>query len=145
MLFDCRYFNRKVLIVKKIVLVTLWIFALGNTSSVAFETQAERLAKELAKFDRTGEVQNCVSQSQIKNTIVLDDMHIIYELSGNNYFLNTLDRKCPQLGFNRAYSMNIRGGQVCNNDIIQVFENPGIGVSCGLGKFEKLNVKPKDS
>jgi hypothetical protein len=118
---------------------------MGMTASVAFETQAERLEKELAKYDRTGEVQNCVSQNQIKNTNVLDDMHIIYELSGNNFLLNTLDRKCPQLGFNRAYSINVRGGQVCNNDIIHVFENSGTGGACGLGKFEKLNIKRKDS
>jgi len=127
------------------MLLTVFCLSFGVSSVFAFETQAQRFEKEMAKYDRTGEMQDCVSQSQIKNTTVLDDNHILYELNGNNFMLNTLDQKCHNLGFNKSFSITVRGGRVCKSDIIHVYENPGIGGACGLGQFEKLIQKTKEN
>jgi hypothetical protein len=82
--------------------------------------------------------RDCVSTTQIRNTAVLDDQTIIFELRDRSVWKNTLDYSCPRLGFFEAFSYESRGMQLCDLDTIKVIESSGfVGPTCGLGKFER--------
>lgn len=115
------------------------------TTSVSADTGAERYAKEMAKYKQTDTFENCIRHQSIKRTKVLDDNHIIFEMRNKKFFLNTLERKCPRLGFERAISYTVRGGRLCNVDFVSVLDPLGIGATCFLGKFEALEKLPAES
>jgi len=114
------------------------------TSTFA-DTGAERFAKEIAKYKQTDSFENCIRPRNIKRTKILDDNHIIFEMRNKKFFLNTLERKCPRLGFERAIAYNVRGGRLCNVDIVSVLDPVGTGATCFLGKFETLEKLPVQS
>ncbi|MCP5382629.1 MAG: hypothetical protein H6912_09705 [Kordiimonadaceae bacterium] len=126
----------------KKILYTGLVFVFGT--SIAFsDTNEERFAKEMEKYKQTGEFQNCIINSQIRRTRVLDDIHIIFEMNGNKAYLNTLDNKCPNLGFERSIKYTSRGNQLCSTDVISVLRPHDTGASCFLGKFEILEKLPR--
>ncbi len=90
--------------------------------------------------------ERCVSLSQIQETSVLDDQTIIFKMRGGKSYKNTLPYKCPQLGFEKAFSYKTSISQLCNVDIITVLTTThGLdsGASCGLGLFEPYTPPPK--
>lgn len=82
------------------------------------------------------EPQNCVSLHAIRNTRVLDDRTILFEMAGHKTLLNRLPHRCPQLGFEKRFAYRTSLSQLCNTDIITVITSFGRGASCGLGMFE---------
>lgn len=103
--------------------------------------------KELENYIRTGEFENCIRTHRIRDTDVLDDYHILFHLRGGKTYLNKLPHRCPRLGFEEAFSYRLSIPELCNVDIITVINRgggPTLGPSCGLGKFELLEEKPKD-
>lgn len=125
-------------IIKLLLFASIAIMA----SSLAFAENTERYTKEMAKYDQSGEFKNCIKPYNIKNTKVLDNNHILFEMRGKRYLLNTLDHECHSLGFTRSFGYTVRGGSLCGHDIITVLDNGDNRGACGLGKFEVLNKKP---
>ncbi len=128
------------------------MMTLGGLTSVASyaEDGAEKPAveepEELAKYERTGKVRHCVGISFIDHTQVLDDQHILFHMKGKKVFLNKLPRRCPRLGFEKSFAYKVSINQLCNVDIITVFDNSGIpGPSCGLGDFEEVKKIEKET
>jgi hypothetical protein len=83
----------------------------------------------------------CVQLRNIRETRVRDDETIDFIMRDGRWFRNTLPNRCPQLGFNRAFSYQTSISQLCNVDIITVLiQGAGIqrGASCGLGKFTPI-------
>jgi hypothetical protein len=128
-------------IIKFLLLVSIASMA----SSFAFAENSKRYTKEMAKYDQAGEFKNCIKPYNIKNTNVLDNNHILFEMRGKRYLLNKLDNECHSLGFNRSFGYTARGGNLCGNDIITVLDNGDSRGACGLGKFEVLNKKPANN
>ena len=82
--------------------------------------------------------RDCVTTSTLRNTAVLDDQTILFQLRDGSVWKNTLDFSCPSLGFHESFSYVSHGMQLCDLDTIKVFEPLGTsGASCGLGKFER--------
>ncbi|PCI32019.1 MAG: hypothetical protein COB54_08205 [Alphaproteobacteria bacterium] len=127
----------------------LFIFALGLSfiplSAMAGSDKADKLAKALEKYEKTGKVERCVRLTQIYSSRVIDDNHIVFIMRGKKAYLNTLPRRCSRLGFEKAFSYKVSMNQLCNVDIITVFDSTGgiQGPSCGLGKFVEYKKKPK--
>ncbi|MEX1147205.1 MAG: DUF6491 family protein [Sphingomonadales bacterium] len=101
---------------------------------------------ELEAYERTGKMVNCVDTNRVRNTRVLDNQHIIFEMRGGRDYLNTLPYRCSQLGFNESFSYTLRGfNKLCNVDFITVITGSGPGpvrgASCGLGQFELIEKK----
>lgn len=86
--------------------------------------------------------KNCLNLAFIRNTKVLDDSTIVFEVRGAKYYRNDLPNRCPRLGFNNSFSYSTSITQLCNVDIITVLENFGgriqRGAACGLGKFHPI-------
>lgn len=102
--------------------------------------------KVMAKYERTGETRRCVSPHRLKGSRILDDTHILFEVSPKRAYLNTLPRQCRSLKFNQGITYTVRGGQLCFNDMFQVFDsNLRPWASCSFGKFEEVHKKSADS
>lgn len=88
----------------------------------------------------------CVQMPTIRQTLVRDDKTIDFVMRDGRWFRNTLPNRCPQLGFERAFSYQTSITQLCNVDIITVIvQGAGSrqGASCGLGKFTPIEpIKP---
>lgn len=127
----------------------LFILALGLSfvplSAMAGGDKAEKLAKALEKYEKTGKVERCVTLNRIRTSRVIDDNHILFIMKGKKAYLNTLPHRCSRLGFERSFSYKVSFNQLCNVDIITVFDSTGgiQGPSCGLGKFVEYKKKPK--
>jgi len=109
-------------------------------------SEPTKLEKALQKFERTGEMEKCVTHSRIRHTRVVDDNHIIFELSGGNYYLNTLPRKCHSLGFHQGIKYTVRGSTVCYREMFSVLDGSSVmGPMCNFGQFEKLEKQKKNT
>ena len=84
--------------------------------------------------------RDCLTTYTLRSTAVLDDQTILFQLRDGSVWKNTLDYRCPSLGFREAFSYESHGAQLCDLDVIKVFEPYGnFGATCGLGKFERQN------
>ena len=106
---------------------------------------AEKAAKKLAKYEPTGESRQCLPLIQIDRSDVVDDQNILFHMRGGKTYLNTLPYRCPRLGFEESFSYRTSINQLCNVDIITVFDPTGFhGPSCGLGTFKEM-IEKKES
>jgi hypothetical protein len=97
--------------------------------------------KALAEVKPIGEPVNCLLLQNIRETKVVDDATIDFYTRGGEVYRNRLPGKCPQLGFERAFSYQTSITQLCNVDIITVILTTSPlqrGASCGLGKFTPI-------
>lgn len=108
-------------------------------------------ARKPAKDDgrvAVGEAVDCISTNRIRNSRVLDDRTIDFEMDGGVVYRNVLPFSCSGLGFEQRFSYRLSTPQLCSVDIITVLRTGGPGLmpgpSCGLGKFQKMSkpVKP---
>ena len=129
---------------KKISIAVIMMTA-GCASGGAYE-MSEKTAESLAKFERTGEFQNCLNVSQIDGITPLDERHFLVRYGVSKYYLNELPRSC--FGAGRAgnrLQYTVYGGQICRNEIVHVVDNTTgmAGGACGLSSFERLEKIPQ--
>jgi hypothetical protein len=105
---------------------------------------ARKPPREDGRVD-AGKPVSCIMPSRIRNTRVLDDKTIDFEMLNGDVYRNTLPNSCPSLGFEERFSYQLSTSQLCSVDIITVLQSggPGLmrGASCGLGEFQK-RIKP---
>ena len=90
-----------------------------------------------------GDPVTCVQISRIRETRVRDDQTIDFIMNGGQVYRNRLPNRCPQLGFEEAFSYKTSISQLCNVDIITVINRGGSGIngpSCGLGEFQPVEL-----
>jgi hypothetical protein len=107
---------------------------------------APALAQTTAPSSPVPVTRGCLPLVQIQSTNVVDEQTIDFRLRDGSVWRNRLPRSCPGLGFDRAFSYSTSISQLCNVDLIRVIvqSNPGImGATCGLGKFERVSVRPR--
>ncbi len=108
------------------------------------DTGSDRYEREMAKYKQTDTFENCIRNTSIKNTKVLDSSNIIFEMRDKKVYLNTFDNKCHSLGLTRQFAYKPTNNRLCSFDIISVFNLDGPRGSCGLGKFELLEKLPEN-
>lgn len=136
-------FKEDTMFVKTLIIaLSLSLFPLV---SMATEKNQDKLTKALAKYEKTGKIERCVHTGRIHSSRVIDDYNILFIMRGKKAYLNILPHRCPRLGFEKAFSYRLSINQLCNVDIITVFDSSGNihGPSCGLGKFVEYKKKPQ--
>ncbi len=101
-------------------------------------------AAEAPAVAAIGPARSCVPLQQIRNSRVRSDKVIDFELVGGEILRNELPYRCPQLGFERAFSYSTSISQLCSTDIITVIVQGGgsmRGASCGLGEFVPISAE----
>jgi len=129
---------------KSFILILMMAFV--STSALADGAKKpDKLAKALENYQKTGKSELCLWLTRIDKSRVIDDSNILFLMKGNKAYLNHLPHKCSRLGFEKSFSYSLSVNQLCNVDLITVFDSSsGIpGPTCGLGKFEEYIKKPK--
>lgn len=132
---------------KKIMIPALLVALIGG--GIGFTEHADARSKdkkwELAK--PTGEPVNCINLSQIRNTRVRNDKIIDFYISNRKIMRNELPYSCPSLGFEERFLYKTSLSQLCSVDMITVLHSNGgfngglgLGASCGLGKFQPMEI-----
>ncbi|MBL4613053.1 MAG: hypothetical protein JKY91_04855 [Emcibacter sp.] len=127
------------------ILVFVLSLAFIPVAAFAGGKDQDKLAKALQKYEKTGKVERCIRTTSIKTSRVIDDYNILFIMNGKKAYLNTMRHRCSRLGFEKSFSYKLHTNQLCNVDIITVFDSSGgiQGPSCGLGKFVEYKKKPK--
>ena len=90
------------------------------------------------------ETRNCLALANIRQTTVRDARTIDFRLRDGSVWRNSLPFRCPQLGFERAFSYQTSISQLCRQDLITVIQQTGNlgGARCGLGEFQRQPAPP---
>lgn len=103
--------------------------------------------KEIPAVKETGAAVDCLQTFQIRESRVRSDQVIDFRTNGKKWYRNTLPYSCPSLGFEERFSYKTSINQLCSTDIITVLQSAGSGLSqgasCGLGKFQPVELLPK--
>jgi len=114
----------------------------GDSAAGAADTPAANAAPADAKaddFDRTP--KDCVTPSNIRQTVVIDDSTILFYMRGGNKltYRTALPHACPNLAREDRFSYRTTMNQLCSVDLITVLEQYGAGLrdgfTCRLGPF----------
>lgn len=106
------------------------------------EMQASQQARAQADLAKAlegrvaGKPAECISDSATGSRQVIDRRTILYT-EGRRVWRNDLPEECPRLSPFGTMVVEVRGSQLCRNDLFRVFE-PGTtvpGAYCRLGKF----------
>ena len=114
------------------------LFAIAGT--------ADARHREVPVATPTGNAVNCLHLLNIRETRVRSDSVIDFFTGGGKVYRNTLPNSCPGLGFEERFAYETSLSQLCNVDIITVlYASPNLqrGASCGLGKFQPVQLAKK--
>lgn len=101
-------------------------------SALTFATVGPSMAEENAIED----ARSCISTRTLRNTQIVDDMNILFFVTGKKIFRNILPKQCNGLARNGRFSYTTLSGSLCSFDSIRVLDGSGMqGRSCRLGSF----------
>ena len=84
--------------------------------------------------------RNCLTTRRITKTIVVNDLNILFLVTGKTAYLNILPKLCKGLSRYQRFSYQTTAGSLCNLDTIQVIRGSGFpGRSCVLGSFHPVD------
>ena len=104
-------------------------------------------ASQTASTAKSGaETVDCIDLIRIDRSEVVDDQTILFHMKGGKIWRNRLPYKCPQLGFEKAFSHKTSINRLCSIDTITVLNTTARmpGATCGLGEFEAYTPPAKD-
>jgi hypothetical protein len=139
--------------------MTMRLFGLTPLSLLALAacapdpaTDAARSAAAIARAPAAtvlGPGESCINRSQVRNTVVRSDQVIDFEMQGGKVYRNTLQSRCPGLGWDRSITYETSIDQLCRPQIVYALQNIGgtlqRGAGCSLGEFVPVEyVKARD-
>jgi hypothetical protein len=116
------------------------------TALLAMAGVADAKPREIPAATPDGEAVNCLNTTRIRETRVRSDSVIDFYTLGGKVYRNTLPNSCPSLGFEEKFAYKTSTSELCNVDIITVLQSGGgltPGASCGLGKFQPVQLAKK--
>jgi hypothetical protein len=97
------------------------------------------MADEADEVEEEGP-RNCLTTRRITKTIVVNDLNILFLVTGKTAYLNILPKQCKGLSRYRRFSYATTAGSLCNLDTIQVVSGSSYaGKRCVLGSFHPVN------
>jgi hypothetical protein len=83
--------------------------------------------------------ENCISMRDIRNHIVLDDRHIVFELRRGRYVLSQFKQRCEYLRQQDTIALHAVGGgsRLCALDQVSVLES-NMHVGRAVGGFDNI-------
>jgi hypothetical protein len=113
----------------------------GAAADDAARKAEDEAARAEASFDRTP--RDCVTVTDIRRTVAVDDHTILFYLrGGNRVYRNYLPRECPGLVRENRISYKTSTSRLCDVDLVTVLEQFGGGLrpgfTCPLGEFTPI-------
>jgi hypothetical protein len=113
--------------------------------------EAARSQAEIAKAPAVsvlGPGESCINRSQVRRTVVRSDQVIDFEMQGGKVYRNTLQSRCPGLGWDRSITFETSIDQLCRPQIVYVLQNIGgnlqRGAGCSLSEFVPVQYETKN-
>jgi len=89
-----------------------------------------------------GESVMCIEVDRIKETRVLDNQTILFEMRGGTFYINRLPIKCMGLMISGGFQYSTSDQKLCRQDSITVIERSSAsGSTCPLGEFVQFKQK----
>lgn len=89
-----------------------------------FPPEVEALLNKASDPESYAETERCISTREIRNTEILDQQHLVFELTGNRLYLVQFQYTCPGLRRGASIIYESRNNRLCRLDQIRAFE-PG--------------------
>ena len=84
--------------------------------------------------------RNCLTTRRITKTIVVNDLNILFLVTGKTAYLNILPKQCQGLSRYRRFTYRTTAGSLCNLDTIRIISGSGYpGKTCVLGSFHPVD------
>ena len=84
--------------------------------------------------------RNCLTTRRITKTIVVNDLNILFLVTGKTAYLNILPKQCKGLSRYQRFSYRTTAGSLCNLDTIRIVSGSSYpGRSCILGSFHPVD------
>ena len=131
----------------RVVPLALGVAVAAGGVAVAQETAAPAAASSAAPDAKPGPQKvDCIDLIRIDRSEVLDDQTILFHMKGGKIWRNRLPYRCPQLGFEKAFSHRTSINRLCSVDTITVLNTTARmpGATCGLGEFEAYTPPAKE-
>lgn len=125
------------------------------------EEQIADILSQPLEADDYVESKRCLAPQEFRDVDILDNQRILFKGRGDQYWLNTLRMRCPDL--NRGTVLRVESvsalGQICDMDSFQVgdwFDGPWYrnalwpwygrtGIHCTLGRFQPVTPAQADA
>ena len=95
------------------------------------------------------ETEFCLSLMRIDDSKILDSKHMLFTMSDNSMYLNTLPHECAGIRPSDAFTFRTSLNRLCNQDVITILRPGGHGmlpgVSCALGLFQQVTPEQVDA
>ena len=95
------------------------------------------------------EEELCLSLIRIDDSKILDSRHVLFTMSDDSIYLNTLPQACAGMRPGDAFTFRTSLNRLCNQDIITILRPGGHGMlpgaSCALGPFQRLTQEQLDA
>ncbi|HVI99744.1 MAG TPA: DUF6491 family protein [Sphingomonas sp.] len=116
--------------------------ALAGCANGQYEEQVRAegekdLAQALDGFAATGKTSDCVQPRNVSGPQIIGNSTLLYREGGGRIWRNDLISSCPSLREGQTVIVEIKGGQLCRNDLFRTIE-PGANIPsayCRLGNF----------
>ncbi|HAL42737.1 MAG TPA: hypothetical protein DCP57_09860 [Gammaproteobacteria bacterium] len=100
------------------------------------------LGRDPQQKDYQTEVR-CISARSIRNTQVLDEQHVLFEVSRNRYYLVQFNNRCLGLRKNSPIRYFTQSNRLCKLDSIQSLQDLGFGryepgAKCFIPGFQEV-------
>ena len=129
---------------KTISAALLGFGAFALAAAYAADTTKTADPPELAKYNRTGKFENCITNHQISSMRILNKKQILIEMHGGGVdYLAEADH-CPSLNRNLTLVYDATIDELCNTTIIHLADvsSPvSQRGTCGIDRFERLEKK----
>ena len=136
----------KLSIAKGLALLPFLVFAGGAVFAQDEEVNPDEGGAGEVFVDREGE--RCITTRSIRNTDVIDDYTILFEMRGGDYYVNNLRNRCIGLEREGRFSYRTSTGRLCSVSIVDVLRQFGgtleRGASCSLGEFYPITEEEAD-
>ena len=88
--------------------------------------------------------RRCIQSARIREVEVLDDRHLIFRMSRDQYYLVQFDRRCPTMNRYSTIAYESSGSRVCALDSIHPINGfAGVGgsfmISCQIPGFQAID------
>jgi len=115
----------------------LWLVAIVSTP-VSTPTA---VAQEVESDPGDG-MRDCIRLRTVRRTEVIDDLNVLFHMTGSTVYHNILPRRCNGLAREDRFSYKSSIGQLCRQDMIRVLYNDPFGLregnACSLGAFHEI-------
>jgi len=116
----------------------------SDTPKLEFPPEIERLLTETSDPEEYSDTVRCVRSRSIRQTRILDDRHIVFEMPSKKYYLVQFKRRCQRLQPDSTLVYETRADQLCRLDQIRASNNFGmrdVGPPCSIPGF--VSVTPE--